>query len=65
MLSLSAVLHLGDIKFEARGNNDAAQITNWETLRKGKYPGYLIRTIKADIELVELVFHLLNGDDEF
>ena len=50
MLSLSAVLHLGDIKFEARGNNDAAQITNWETLRTGKYPGYLKITMEVDIE---------------
>ena len=35
MLLLSVVLNMGDVKFEPRGNNDAAQITNWDLLRKG------------------------------
>ena len=35
MVSLSAVLHIGNIKFHAAGNNDAAQISNPEVVRKG------------------------------
>ena len=34
-ISLSAVLHLGDITFKAVGNNDSAAVDNPETLEKG------------------------------
>ena len=44
LLLLSAVLHMGDVKYEPRGNNDAAQITNWDILRKGRF-GPLRKTL--------------------
>ena len=34
-VTLSAVLHLGNIEFEPSGNNDAAKITNPRLVRKG------------------------------
>ena len=38
-LSLSTVLNIGEIQFEAVGNNEAAQVLNAPVLRKGREVG--------------------------
>ena len=62
-MTLSTVLHLGEISFVGVGNNDAAQVQNADTLKKGNlfnkysvlHPSYLERPRQGTLFYLQLL----------
>ena len=44
LLTVSTVLHLGEIEFYGVGNNEAAQVKNTEELLKGEIENLMLNT---------------------
>ena len=60
LISLAAILHLGDVQFKAVGNNDSAQIVNMDVLERGR--DQITETIEINSLFIDTVFIRVSAD---